>query len=264
MRLKTIALALVTVLTICGTAMAGAVDDGNAGLEALNAGDFDKAIALFTRALNSGQLTGDDKEFAYLNRGKAYAAKHNYVKAVADLKQAVRINPADDDAKAALAEAQASRATGSALPSRPSRGWGALASLAGRYFWMNTSGQKPNQSFVAYDWSVPQQILHFTIRSKDDVAAVGQYRLDPATGEIAEVEALSSALYYGTSTQAGGVRVDYYFINSVPLRSTTAPAGTGFHETDEKFVDGAWQNFSTTDYVETNEAELRAAGFLKK
>ena len=101
------ALVLVSGVTVAGAAFAGAEDDGNAGLEALKSGDYKRAETLFTRALNSGKLAGDDKEFAYSQRGEAYLKDGNAAAAAADFKRALKLKPDDADAQAGLEEAQA-------------------------------------------------------------------------------------------------------------------------------------------------------------
>jgi tetratricopeptide (TPR) repeat protein len=93
-------------LAIAPPLLAGAVEDGNAGEDALNKGDNATAIRLFTHAINSGQLAGDDKEFAYAERGKAYMADGNFTAAIADLKRAVQLKPDDADAEHQLIEAE--------------------------------------------------------------------------------------------------------------------------------------------------------------
>ncbi|MEJ1970645.1 MAG: tetratricopeptide repeat protein [Rhizomicrobium sp.] len=249
--------------TLATGALAAAADDGNAGLDALNAGDYDKAIALFTRAIKSGQLAGDDKEFAYLNRGKAYLAKHNYAKAVADLTAAVRINPGDDDAKAALRDAQASHAGGTA-PLAAARGWGVLAALAGHYYWYDIAGKPPHRTFVYYDWLTPQTVLRYTVSSKDDKLAVGEYLLDPATGRIIEAEAFPSGVYYGTAVPSRGGDTEYFFLDGVALRTVSTGSAGSIGQKTQRFAGGAWQDISASQMVATTEAELQAAGFLKK
>jgi tetratricopeptide (TPR) repeat protein len=264
-------LILLVALTMAVTAgaFAAAIDDGNAGLEALNAGAYDKAISLFTRAIKSGQLAGDDKEFAYLNRGKAYLGKHAYARAVADLKMAIKISPDDNDAKDALLQAQslqsnnAGAGRGAAAPPA-SRGWGLLASLAGRYFWYEPEGKDPHKSFVYYDWLTPQQILRYTIRSKDETIAVGEYRLDSATGKLIEAEALTSGVYYGTATASRDGETEYFFLNNTPLRTTATYSGGTFSQKTQRFASGDWQDISSVQIVETTEAELTSDGFLKK
>ena len=95
--------------TVCVAAFAGPVEDGNAGLDAMKNGDYDAAIRLFTHAIASPQLKGDDREFAYYQRGVAYLYKRNFISANADLQRAVAMKPDDEDAQDALNLAKASR-----------------------------------------------------------------------------------------------------------------------------------------------------------
>jgi tetratricopeptide (TPR) repeat protein len=94
--------AFLAALALCSPALAGASDDGNAGLQALNRGAYDEAIRDFTRALNSGTLASEDQAFAYYNRAQAYYNKQMYGRAIADLKEAVRLKPDDADAQSGL------------------------------------------------------------------------------------------------------------------------------------------------------------------
>jgi len=94
-------------VAVAGMAAAGPVEDGNAGLEALKDGDYRKAVTLFTHALGSKQLSNDDREFAYSQRGTAYLKDGNATAAVADFKRALKLKPDDADAQSGLEEAQA-------------------------------------------------------------------------------------------------------------------------------------------------------------
>jgi tetratricopeptide (TPR) repeat protein len=91
-------------------AWAGPEDDGNAGLTALQQGDYTRAISLFTRALNSGKLSSNDKEFAYSQRGTAYLKAGKITAAITDFKRALKLKPDDQDAQSGLDEAQSQAA----------------------------------------------------------------------------------------------------------------------------------------------------------
>src|SRR5688500_17225725 len=62
------------------------VDSGFAWLEE---GEFDKAIADFTKALDFDRKMAD----AYQGRGAAWGRKGEHAKAIADLNEALRIDP---------------------------------------------------------------------------------------------------------------------------------------------------------------------------
>jgi len=69
------------------------VDDAKAGLGALERGNSVLAIELFTRAINSGQLSSKELEASYYNRGYAWDEKDEYGKAIADYTKAIGLNP---------------------------------------------------------------------------------------------------------------------------------------------------------------------------
>ena len=56
-----------------GTAGAAAVDDINAGLAAFQRAQFADAVDLFSRAITSNELTGNNLAAAFSNRGLARA-----------------------------------------------------------------------------------------------------------------------------------------------------------------------------------------------
>jgi tetratricopeptide (TPR) repeat protein len=100
------ALGLALALLAGSQAVAGPEEDGNAGLDAMKSGDYTRAVQMFSRALASGKLSGDDREFAYVQRGTAYLSLKNKAAAVADFEKALKIKPDDADAKQGLAEAR--------------------------------------------------------------------------------------------------------------------------------------------------------------
>ena len=77
----------------------------------LKLGKLDKCIAECTLVLEKL----DPKSIkSFYRRGQAYKEKEHYTEAVADLKRAVELNPADETAKAALEEARNKLVSGSA------------------------------------------------------------------------------------------------------------------------------------------------------
>ncbi|HEY2068521.1 MAG TPA: hypothetical protein VGG48_03115 [Rhizomicrobium sp.] len=131
---KALWLAAALIVSLPATALANAADDGNQGLAALQQGDNDTAIRLFTHALNSG-LSGDDREFAYANRGKAYLQKGDASQAIADLDRARQMKPDDIDAQNDLLKALAVQIPPDSIPGRPKQSGIALfgAALLGAF-----------------------------------------------------------------------------------------------------------------------------------
>jgi tetratricopeptide (TPR) repeat protein len=104
---------------IAGPVLADPLGDAKAGLEALNRGDNEAAVRLFTQALDSGGMTSADRELAYLKRAEAYAAERDTARSLADLDQAQALYPNDQEAVSLRARLQGSPATaptGSAGP----------------------------------------------------------------------------------------------------------------------------------------------------
>src|ERR1700692_3310869 len=96
--MKAMLVGVAVLLLTASTAYANANDDGNAALEALNAGDNDRAVMLFTRAIASHELSRADREFALANRGGAYAKEGRIAEAIDDFDQARKMKPDDTDA----------------------------------------------------------------------------------------------------------------------------------------------------------------------
>jgi len=132
---RTFALWLVLASTAMASgAMARGADDANKGLDALNAGNFQQATMLFTSAIDSGDLQGDDKEFALAARGRAYLQSGDMDAAIPDLDKARRMKPEDKDAQTDLNTALAARLPVASMPGQPKPSvWGELgkALLAG-------------------------------------------------------------------------------------------------------------------------------------
>ena len=82
-----------------GAACADPIGDASAGQDALNKGDLNGAINLFTRAIDSRSLPRAGLESAYVERATAYAGQHRYDLALADLDFAQTISPDDPDAR---------------------------------------------------------------------------------------------------------------------------------------------------------------------
>jgi tetratricopeptide (TPR) repeat protein len=121
--MKVLLIAAVVTLAAPAAAIADGAADGNAGLEALNAGNFDQAITLFTRAINSHELSQDDKEFAIANRGRAYAKEGHIAEAIDDLDQARKFKPDDVDAQNDLVALLTTKLPADQIPGVPKAGF---------------------------------------------------------------------------------------------------------------------------------------------
>jgi tetratricopeptide (TPR) repeat protein len=82
-----------------GRAFADPVGDASGGQDALNKGDLNTAVALFSRAIDSHGLPRQGLESAYVERATAYAGLHRYDLALADVDFALAMSPDDQDAR---------------------------------------------------------------------------------------------------------------------------------------------------------------------
>ncbi|MGD0143324.1 MAG: tetratricopeptide repeat protein [Rhizomicrobium sp.] len=257
-------------LTATTVAYAGAVEDGTAGLAALNRGSYDEAIRLFTRALKSGELSPEDREFAYLNRGNAYLAKNDFKDAVADLRKAVELKPDDSDAQAslqaALSERHGTAAGGEtrSAQSSPTGGWGFLPAMVGKYYWYQVSGENPQQMFVHVEWATPQQILRSTVHTKDRTIVVAETVLDNTTGKLLDISLTANSVEYGTSEASMDHDVEYYYLPSKPSKQIETLLSDGSIKIIAQTYNGnSWQEAQTVTLVEVSQDTLQAQGFLK-
>ena len=78
---------------------AGIMDDAREGIEAAEAGKYDDAIRLLDRVLSSTQyLPPDILAACYLRRGYSLGMKHEYIRAIADYNQVIKLEPDNADA----------------------------------------------------------------------------------------------------------------------------------------------------------------------
>jgi len=92
---KILALATGLLLAFTGAAFANADEDNTACYEKFRANDYQSAIDLCTRAINSGQLVGPDLITALINRGVSYKLMGKPALAIADYTQALKLDPND-------------------------------------------------------------------------------------------------------------------------------------------------------------------------
>ena len=72
---------------------AAALDDVTAGVKAMQRGDNDEAIRLYTKALASGELPPADQALLTTMRGNLWFGKKDNDRAIADYDQAIKLNP---------------------------------------------------------------------------------------------------------------------------------------------------------------------------
>jgi len=263
---------IVLALTLASVAHGTALDDATAGLDAYNRGAYDDAIRLFTKAIQSGRLSSSDKEFAYLNRGNAYAGKGDYPRATADLKLALKLKPDDTDAQQALqavvdkqSEGADEQAQASAAPvGGGAAAWGPLAAMADHYYWYQSAGQPDHSAYVKVSWATPQEALSLSIKTKDDQPEIYEYKLDDKTGKIIVAGVVSSASVYGTLKVTARDVTLYAYADGTPSRSVIRPRPDGSYvRQNQTYSDGHWRDGASAAFLPTTADELTAAGLLK-
>lgn len=83
---------------LAAPALAAPANDILAGNEAAEHGDLDKAIKIFTQAIESKKLSKENLAIAYNNRGSAWDDKGKAEQAVKDFSKAIQVNPEYDAA----------------------------------------------------------------------------------------------------------------------------------------------------------------------
>ncbi len=91
--MKIAVIAFLLALGLAGAARADGFAEMNEGWNAYLRSDYDKAIALYTRALASGDLTGRELPNVYHNRGRSLHALGRYDEAIADYGRIIDLNP---------------------------------------------------------------------------------------------------------------------------------------------------------------------------
>ena len=74
-------------------AIAGVLQDAVAGEKAHQEGDLNRAVRLYTKAIDSGELSRADLAGIYNDRGQAWRLKGNLDAALSDHNQAIALNP---------------------------------------------------------------------------------------------------------------------------------------------------------------------------
>ena len=122
--MRTYILATFVFMILAAAVHADGLSDANAGMDALNLGDFGKAVTLFTRAITNGKLSSSDKELAYVKRAQAYFGEKNSNLALADLARAEQLDPSDGDVDRLRAEIKGKLGSQTQRPlNTPTSGW---------------------------------------------------------------------------------------------------------------------------------------------
>jgi len=154
--------------------------------EAFTRSNHARAITLYTALLASKTLSQDQRANIYVNRGFSNIALNRSENAIADLKEALQLNPNDIEAANALSVVQGSAqssfpAEKTAATAAQTPAWGPLVKLPG-HFWM-MSITKPI-AYVRYEWVRVGISMMYAGKDVAGNRIEGQYFLDPATSTV--------------------------------------------------------------------------------
>jgi|GEM_PF-5969009 len=259
-------------MAFAASARAGGPEDGERGLTALQSGDYEMAVKLFTRALEDRRMIRVDRALAHLSRGKALLALHETARAEADFREAIALKPNDADAIAALADAQKPAASVSTAVAPPDASeqhgpagdpWGLLASMAGRYYWYEAPGDDPNAAWLHLEWTPDGQAMTESLQSRKNRLLVGRFQIEPRSRKIIGAVVVKRQALYQTLDVGESAMTQYGFEQAAPVKSVSRLQADGSIDVnDAVYRAGAWQAYRHFRLVEVSRDDLVARGLL--
>jgi tetratricopeptide (TPR) repeat protein len=216
-------------------------------------GDYIQATALYSQVLASSRLTTAQREPILLNRGYAYLRMNRDAEAMADLRQAVALDPGDADAANALSVLQNRAALGkvaAATGAQAAHGWGLLARLPGRRWIL--SGKKALMH-VRFEWSKVGISMAFGGKDAKGNRIEGQYTIDPGLNAIR-----ATYTYRGKVVLSQIEVAPDRFVETVPAKAgerqvTQLQSDGNLLVTSQKMKSKAWQTDTRQTLVPASE-----------
>lgn len=216
-------------------------------------GDYIQAASLYSQVLASSRLTTAQRGPILVNRGYAYIRMSRDAEAMADLRQAVALDPSDADAANALSVLQNRAALGkvaAATGAQPAHGWGLLARLPGRRWIL--SGKKALMH-VRFEWAKVGIAMAFGGKDAKGNRIEGQYTIDPGLNAIRATYA-----YRGKVVLSQIEVTPDRFVETVPAKAgerqvTQIQSDGNLLVTTEKMKSKAWQTASRQTLVPASE-----------
>ena len=253
-------------LCLCvSTASAGAIDDGNQGLDALNKGQYDTAVRYFSKALASGQLKLDDQEFAYLNRAKAYLSEGDRAAGLADLRRALQLRPDDREAGTLLQETtsggQRSNAARNPSASAALARWGLFQTIADRLWMRNVKGRTVYEKI---QWTSDHgSILDIELYSSGQRITT-RIVYEPGAGLVFG-EVVGHTVFYGTIDAGSNKLVASGVVKGVPVRSTlTMRDENTIDMVTEAYKGGAWTEIERDISTSVSPEQVQAVSWARR
>ena len=118
-------------LLLTSTPWAGGLDDFKAASSALDQKDYQTAVTLYARAIESGELPRENLALSHYNIGVAYAKRKpsDFTKSVNHIWRYIQMNPNDQKARETLVQLESSNTKLVALARASKMKWSTLAEL---------------------------------------------------------------------------------------------------------------------------------------
>jgi hypothetical protein len=229
--------------------------------EAFVRGDYSQAIAIYSATLASPNLSLGQRESIFVGRGYANLRLGHLTEATTDLRQAIALDPADDEASKGLYALQ-NRSGAPLLPSTAATsnaGWGPIARLAGRSWILATS--KPVQS-LRFEWKRVGISMLFAGKDAAGNRIEGQYFVDPSTGTMR-----GSYFYRGKLTTSDlYIAPSQYIVTGVPSKSgqrqiAQIQGDSSFNIVTQRARGKEWETVSTSVLVPASDEMIASLGW---
>jgi tetratricopeptide (TPR) repeat protein len=159
-----------------------AAPDPTAAHAAFIRGDYPQALSLYAKVLASPALPPAQRSALLTSRGYAHLRMNRNAEAAADFRNAIALDPKDEDASDALFVLQNKAASpATAPPPEASNGWGLLARLPGRY-WIQS--EKKATLHLRYEWAKIGVAMQFAGKDLRGNRIEGKYFIDPGRNMI--------------------------------------------------------------------------------
>jgi hypothetical protein len=235
---------------------AAAPPSQSAANDALVRGDYPQAVALFSSLLAYPRFSTDERAGLFVSRGFANLRLNRRTEATADLRQAVALNAADEDASNALYALQNSAP--STLPPATA-GWGPIARLPGRS-WLLTKG-KPALT-LRYAWKRVGVSMMFAGKDASGNPLEGQYFIDPMKNAIRVSYLHKGKTFVSDLDVAPQAFTEVGTGPKAGQREITELQGDGsFNIVTQKMKGKAWQTVSTAVLVPTSDQMIASLGW---
>ena len=223
-------------------------------------GDYPQAVSLYSKVLASAALPSVQRSAMLTGRGYAYLRMNRDAEAAADLRQAVALDPKDEDASDALFVLQNKVASqpAAAPPADAANGWGLLARLPGRS-WIQ-SGKKA-ALHIRYEWVKIGVSMQFGGKDARGNRIEGRYFIDPGRNAIRATYTHKGKVLTSDLEVASDQLIETVGGKASARQVITAQSDGSFKISTQKMKAKAWQDASVATLVPASEQMIASLAF---